>query len=159
MTDPFYYKFDYSIRNEEGDIVDSSAGGEALSFVDGDDTVIEGLRQALQGKQVAEEFQVTIDPVKAYGLPRKQLIRTVSPEMFDVDIATVNVGMIFQVGSGDTSEVVKVVAVDDDSITIDANHPLAGVTFRFDIKVLEARPATDEEVQFSNLQPGDLSSH
>jgi FKBP-type peptidyl-prolyl cis-trans isomerase SlyD len=79
--------------------------------------------------------------------------------MFDVDIATVKEGMIFQVGSGDSSEVVKVVEMDDEGITIDSNHPLAGITFRFDIKVLEARPATDEEVQFSNLQPGDLSPH
>jgi len=159
MTHPFYYKFDYAIHNEEGDIVDSSARGEALSFVDGDGTAIEGLRQALRGKQVGDEFKVTIEPENAYGLPQRQLIRTVSSEMFDVDIATVKEGMIFQVGSGDSSEVVKVVEMDDEGITIDSNHPLAGITFRFDIKVLEARPPTDEEVQFSNLQPGDLSPH
>jgi FKBP-type peptidyl-prolyl cis-trans isomerase SlyD len=152
---PFFYKFDYAIRNPEGDVVDSSAGGESMSFIDGDGTMIAGLEKALNGRSVGDEFQVTIQPEDAYGWPQRSLIRVLGSEMFDVDRASVEVGMIFQVGSGDTREVVKVIEINENDVTVDGNHPLAGITFHFDIHVLEARPATPEEVAFSRLQPGD----
>lgn len=155
MPTPFFYKFDYAIRNAEGEIVDSSAGGESMSFIDGDGTMVEGLVKALNGRSVGDEFQVTIQPEDAYGLPQRSLVRTLATEMFDVDSDNVEVGMIFQVGSGDSSEVVKVVEINEDGVTVDGNHPLAGVTFNFDIHVLEARQATSEEITFSRLQPGD----
>ncbi len=148
----FFYKFDYAIRNSKGEIVDSSAGGEALTFVDGEPGTIPGLQKALQDRAVGDEFQVTIEPEDAYGWPRRALIRTVSRDMFDTDVADVEVGMIVQVGSGNSIEVVKVVSVDEEGITVDANHPLAGVTFDFEIKVLEARPASDEEIEHSLLK-------
>ncbi len=150
MQRPFFYRFDYAIRDVDGGIVDSSAGGEAISFIEGDGTAIPGLEKALKGRHAGDEFQVTIAPDDAYGLSQKSLIRTVSAEMFDVDVERVEVGMIFQVGSGETREVAKVVAVDDDSITIDANHPLAGITFHFDIKVVEVRAATADEVTLAS---------
>ena len=143
---PGYYKFDYVIRNPDDEIVDSSAGGEALSFVEGDGSTIQGLEDALMGKSTGDEFKVTIGPDDAYGWSQRSLIRTVSKDMFELDIDELKVGMVFQVGTGDDVEVVKVTEVTDDGITIDANHPLAGITFNFDIKVLEAREATPEEL-------------
>jgi FKBP-type peptidyl-prolyl cis-trans isomerase SlyD len=143
---PGYYKFDYVIRNPNDEIVDSSAGGEALSFVEGDGSTIQGLEDALMGKSTGDEFKVTIGPDDAYGWSQRSLIRTVSKDMFELDIDELKVGMVFQVGTGDEIEVVKVTEITDDGITIDANHPLAGITFNFDIKVLEAREATPEEL-------------
>ena len=143
---PGYYKFDYVIRNPDDEIVDSSAGGEALSFVEGDGSTIQGLEDALMGKSTGDEFKVTIGPDDAYGWSQRSLIRTVSKDMFELDIDELKVGMVFQVGTGDDVEVVKVTEITDEGITIDANHPLAGITFNFDIKVLEAREATPEEL-------------
>lgn len=154
MGTPRYYKFDYAIRNEAGEVVDSSAGGEPLWFVEGDGRMIPGLERAVTGREEGEEFQVTIGPDDAYGWPQRSLIRTVAKEMIDADVERIEPGMIFQVGSGGQTEVVKVVEVLDDGITVDANHPLAGITFRFDVKVLEAREATAEEVALAGeLKP------
>ncbi len=143
---PGYYKFDYVIRDPDGEIVDSSDGSEALSFVEGDGSTIRGLEDALMGRSAGDEFQVTILPDDAYGLSQRSLIRTVSTDMFELDIDELKVGMVFQVGSGDAVEVVKVTEISEEGITIDGNHPLAGITFNFDIKVLEAREATHEEM-------------
>ena len=143
---PGYYKFDYVIRNPDDEIVDSSAGGEALSFVEGDGSTIQGLEDALMGKSTGDEFKVTIGPDDAYGWSQRSLIRTVSKDMFELDIDELKLGMVFQVGSGDDVEVVKVTEITNEGITIDGNHPLAGITFNFDIKVLEAREATPEEL-------------
>tara|TARA_R110002110_G_scaffold32329_2_gene112345 strand:+ start:105 stop:569 length:465 start_codon:yes stop_codon:yes gene_type:complete len=136
-----FYKFDYVIRNEAGDIVDSSAGGESLSFVEGDGTMIPGLERALKGKAPGDEFTVKIEPEDAYGWPQQQLIRTVPKDMIQTDADEIEVGMLFQLGSGAETQVVKVTAVEAEDVTIDGNHPLAGLTFHFDIAVLEARDA------------------
>lgn len=145
-----YYRFDYAIRNEAGEVVDSSAGGEPLWFVEGDGRMIPGLERAVTGREEGDEFQVTIGPDDAYGWPQRALIRTVAKEMIDADVEDIEPGMIFQVGSGNQAEVVKVMEVLDDGITVDANHPLAGITFRFDVKVLEARDATPEEIELAD---------
>lgn len=143
---PFYYRFDYAIRNDGDEVVDSSAGGEPLSFVEGDGTMIPGLETALKGRSPGDEFQVTVGPDEAYGWRQNSLVRTLSSDMFDADVSDVEPGMVFQVGSGDQREVVKVIAVDGDGVTVDGNHPLAGLTFRFDISVREARPARADEL-------------
>ena len=147
---PHYYRYDYSIRNPDGEIIDGSAGGEALSFVEGDDNTITGLQNALAGRNSGDEFKVTIGPDEAYGWPQRKLVRTVSRDMFDV--GELEIGMIFQVGSGEAGEVVKVVSISEDEVVIDSNHPLAGITFNFDIKVLEAREATAEEMDARSLK-------
>lgn len=138
---PQFYKFDYVIRNADGDMVDSSADGEALSFVQGDGSMIPGLEKALKGHFPGDEFSVVIEPEDAYGLPQKQLIRTVAKDMIQSDAEEIEVGMIFQMGSGTDGQVVRVTEIIDDALVIDGNHPLAGVTFNFDIAVLEAREA------------------
>lgn len=143
---PRFYKFDYAISNADGDIVDSSDGAEPLSFVEGDGRVIRGLEIALRGKEQGDEFDVAIGPDDAYGWPKRALIRTVSRDQVDASIDDIEAGMILQVGSGDEAEVVRVVEVDENSVTIDANHPLAGITFHFHIQVLEAREATEADL-------------
>lgn len=146
---PYFYQFHYSIKNQEGEVVDTSEGGEPISFVEGDDTMIPGLERALRGREQGDEFEVTIQPDDAFGWPQRSLIRTLSSDMFEADVEDIQEGMIFQVGSGEERQVVKVVDVDDEGITVDGNHPLAGITFNFEIRVLQAREATLEEIEIS----------
>ena len=78
---PTYYKFNYALRNDTGEVVDSSEAAEALFFVEGDGSMIPGLEKAVMGKEVGDEFSVTIGPEDAYGWPQRQLVRTVSRDM------------------------------------------------------------------------------
>tara|TARA_B110000967_G_C18628719_1_gene432542 strand:+ start:12 stop:434 length:423 start_codon:yes stop_codon:yes gene_type:complete len=134
-----FYKFDYAIKNENDEEVDSSKGAEPLSFTTGDGSMIPGLEQALLGHEVGDKFTVRIEPDEAYGHHQRQLIKTISKDMIQTDAEEITKGMVFQVGSGDESQVVKVIEVEDDGIVVDGNHPLAGLTFNFDISVLEVR--------------------
>jgi FKBP-type peptidyl-prolyl cis-trans isomerase SlyD len=136
---PMFYKFDYAIKNENGEEVDSSKGAEPLSFTVGDGSMIPGLEQALLGHEVGDKFTVHIEPDEAYGHHQRQLVKTISKEMIQTEAEEIIKGMVFQVGSGDESQVVKVIEVEDDGIVVDGNHPLAGLTFNFDISVLEVR--------------------
>ena len=148
---PKFYKLDYRLLNPLGEEVDSSADGNPMAFVEGDGTMVPGLEAAVLGKLAGDEFEVKIGPEKAYGFSQRSLVRTVAPDMFMADIDSIEVGMIFQVGSGAEAEVAKVVAVEDGGITIDANHPLAGVSFHFEISVLESREASGEELEVRNM--------
>ncbi|MBV1878074.1 MAG: peptidylprolyl isomerase [Pseudomonadales bacterium] len=141
-----YYKFDYAIRNEADEVVDSSDKGESLSFVEGDNSMIPGLEEALIGHAVGDKFSVTIGPEDAYGHHQRQLVKTVAKQMIQTEAEEIKVGMIFQVGTGASSQVVKVMAIEDDGVTVDANHPLAGITFNFDIHVLEVRQAISDDM-------------
>lgn len=143
---PTYYKFNYALRNDTGEVVDSSEAAEALFFVEGDGSMIPGLEKAVTGKEVGDEFSVTIGPEDAYGWPQRQLVRTVSRDMIQSDAEEIEAGMIFQIGSGEESQVVKVVSIESDGITIDGNHPLAGITFNFDVHVMEVREATESDM-------------
>lgn len=143
---PTYYKFNYALRNDTGEVVDSSEAAEALFFVEGDGSMIPGLEKAVMGKEVGDEFSVTIGPEDAYGWPQRQLVRTVSRDMIQSDAEEIEAGMIFQIGSGEESQVVKVVSIESDGITIDGNHPLAGITFNFDVHVREVREATESDM-------------
>lgn len=146
---PNFYQFHYSIKNQEGEVVDTSEGGEPISFVEGDGTMIPGLERALRGRSQSDEFEVTIQPDDAFGWPQRSLVRTLSADMFEADVDEIKEGMIFQVGSGEERQVVKVVDVNEEGITVDGNHPLAGITFNFEIRVLQARDATLEEIEVS----------
>ena len=140
---PKFYKFDYAIRNEKKDIVDSSDGGESLSFVEGDGTMIVGLEKALLGRLTGDEFSVFLEPDEAYGQHQRRLVKTLSKDMIHTDAEEIKMGMVFQVGSGKESQVVKVIEIEDDGIVVDGNHPLAGISFHFDIHVLEVRDVSE----------------
>lgn len=155
MQPLMYYQFDYAIKNEEGTIVDSSEGGDPLAFIQGDGRVVKGLEDALRGRDAGDKFSVTIEPEDAYGWPQRSLIRTLGGDMFDFDLDEIEQGMTFQMGSGIDSQVVKVIDVGEDEITVDGNHPLAGLTLNFDIKVIVAREATLEEIEWMAGDKGD----
>lgn len=150
---PRFYKLDYTLLNPAGEEVDSSAGGNPMAFVEGDGTMVPGLEAAVIGREQGDQFDVKIGPEKAYGFSQRSLIRTVAPSMFSADVDEIQVGMIFQVGSGAEAEVARVIEVEEDGggITIDSNHPLAGASFHFEVDVLESREATREEMEVRDM--------
>ena len=144
---------DYTLTDETGDELDSSRGGEPLTYLHGAGNIIPGLERALVGHASGDEFTVTIPPEDAYGLPDEDLVQSLPRSNFPAgDIA---VGSQFQADGPHGSQVVTVVAVDSGSVTIDANHPLAGVTLNFAVSVRDVRAATAEERKHGHVHgPG-----
>lgn len=145
MTTQRVYKVAYQLKNKAGDVVDSSAGGQPLHFVTGAGQVIEGIEKALEGRSEGDCLEVTIPPELAYGERSEELMRTMPRSMFQ-GVEELKEGMKFQTNSGDSAQVVKIVGFEGDQVRIDANHPLAGFTLYFDLEILEARDATEDEV-------------
>jgi FKBP-type peptidyl-prolyl cis-trans isomerase SlyD len=140
----------YTLTNDEGEVLDSSVGGEALVFLQGAGNIISGLENALIGKAVGDKFNVRIPPEDAYGELADDMIDVISREMFE-GIDEIEIGMQFHADVSSGPGIVTVVGIDGDNITIDGNHPLAGLALTFDVEVVDVRSATAEELSHGHI--------
>lgn len=144
---------DYTLTDAQGNTIDTSRGREPLAYIHGVGGIIPGLEAALEGRSAGEQLQVTIPPEDGYGDRDESLLQVVPRDRFDVE--DVNVGMQFHAQSEQGVNVVTVVSVSDEDVTVDANHPLAGVTLNFDVEVKDVRDATEDELAHGHVHgPG-----
>jgi FKBP-type peptidyl-prolyl cis-trans isomerase SlyD len=147
--------FEYTLTDPSGNMLDTSHGREPLTYLHGASNIIPGLESQMTGKQPGDVFKATVPAADAYGEHDAQLIQAVPRTSFPAD-AQIEVGQQFQARTPDgQARVVRVTKVDPNEITVDANHPLAGVTLTFDVKIVDVRAATSEEIQHGHVHgPG-----
>jgi FKBP-type peptidyl-prolyl cis-trans isomerase SlyD len=146
IDDNLVVSMHYKLTDEDGNELDNSEGYEPMNYLHGARNIIPGLEKALTGKTEGDILLVKVEPAEGYGEVIQDLIQTVGREAFQ-DSESLEAGMIFEDHAPDGSiQRVMVVKVDGDEITIDANHPLAGVTLNFDVKIVGVRKATAEEI-------------
>ncbi|HZJ93116.1 MAG TPA: peptidylprolyl isomerase [Thiopseudomonas sp.] len=142
---------DYTLSNDAGEVIDSSAGAEPLVYLHGASNIIAGLENALTGKTVGDELEVSIEPEDAYGEYSPELITNLGREMFE-GVEELEVGMQFHASAPDGGmQVVTIRDVDGDQVTIDGNHPLAGQQLNFKVKVVSVRAASAEEIEHGHV--------
>lgn len=142
----------FTLTNDQGETLDSSAGGEPLTYLHGAMGIVPGLERELLGKAVGDQFVVVIRPEDGYGEINENLIDEVPRASFG-EIDQIEVGMQFQAGDPDgNTRLVTVKAVGEGTVTVDANHPLAGQVLHFDVTIEEIRPATQEEIELGHPQ-------
>lgn len=144
----------YTLTNDKGETLDSSAGGEPLAYIHGNGNLIAGLENALNGKEAGAKFSVKIAPADGYGEYNKALVQRVPRRSFR-GISDVRVGMQFQVQSDTGPRSVTVTQVVGDMVSVDGNHALAGQNLNFDVEIVEVRAATEEELSHGHVHgPG-----
>src|SRR5215216_5409959 len=150
---------DYTLTGAGGDVLDSSQGGEPLTYLHGAGAMIPGLERALEGRNAGDTLKATVSPDQGYGEKDPSLVQPVPRERFP-GLPDIRPGMQFTAQGRNGSRVVTVVAVDDQNVTVDANHPLAGQTLNFDVKVIDVRNATSEELAHGHAHgPGGHHHH
>ena len=144
---------EYTLKDENQTILDSSDEMGPLNYVHGYRQLIPGLEAALEGRDAGESFSLTVPPGQGYGDIDPRAVFEASRSQFPPD-AKLEVGMEFE-ASGHHA---VITAIDGDIIRLDANHPLAGKTLFFDIKITEVRTATpDESAEAIQLSIGGCS--
>lgn len=141
---------DYTLTDNSGTVIDSSEGAGPLAYLHGADNIIPGLEAALLGKEAGDKVKASIEPANAYGERHEELKQEVPAELFS-GVDNVEVGMQFQSETDEGPVLVTVVAVNDKTITVDGNHPLAGVHLNFDVEVREVRDASAEELEHGHV--------
>lgn len=141
----------YKLTDDSGNVLDNSEGKDPLTYLHGAKNIIPGLEKALVGKTQGAKMQVKVDPADGYGVVRPELTSVVERSLFQ-GVDTLEVGMTFEATAPDGSrQQVVVKKVEEDKVTIDANHPLAGVTLNFDVEVVGVREANQEELSHGHV--------
>jgi FKBP-type peptidyl-prolyl cis-trans isomerase SlyD len=135
---------DYTLTNDAGEILDTSKGAEPLSYIHGKGQIVPGLENALAGRAPGDTFKVRIPASEAYGEHDPELIHEARRSQFGGDEP--EVGMQVHADGPDGRETLTIVGVVGDVITLDGNHPLAGIPLTFDVTVVGVRLATKQEL-------------
>ena len=145
---------DYTLKDDDGKIIDSSEGRDPLSYIQGIGNIIPGLEEALEGKESGSKINVSIEPEKGYGVRNENMIKQLERSQFEPDME-IKTGMQFQAEGPEGLQVVVVTNVENDTITVDGNHPLAGMQLNFSVEVKDIRDATEEELSHGHVHgPG-----
>jgi len=141
----------YKLTDGDDITIDSSEGSEPLTYLHGSGNVIPGLEKALVGKAEGDNLQVEVAPAEGYGEILPELIQSIEKSSFQ-GVEKIEVGMSFEATGPDGSmQRVEVKEIEGDMITIDANHPLAGITLKFDVTIVSIREATEQELEHGHV--------
>lgn len=140
----------YKLTDESGQLIDESKD-QPLLYVHGTNSLIPGLEKQLDGKGKGDQVKVTVSPEEGYGPVMPQLIQNLPKDTFQ-GVDEIQVGMEFEASNeNDEMMIVRVEAIEDDEITINGNHPLAGKTLNFDVNILDIREASEEELSHGHV--------
>ena len=139
----------YTLKDDSGEVLDTSDGREPLDYIHGSGQIIPGLENALEGKSQGEELSVVIEAENGYGTRDESLVHEVPKSEFETP-DEIEVGMQFRVGDEGGTLIMVVAGIGDEIVTLDGNHPLAGVTLSFDVSIADVREATEEEIKASH---------
>lgn len=145
----------YELKDDVGEILDSSTGQDPLVYMHGANNIIVGLEEQLEGKTKGDKVVAQVSPEKGYGMPVEALVQTVPAEAFGEEIKEVEIGMRFQAETEQGPVPVVVTGIEDGMVTVDGNHPLAGKQLFFNVSIEDIRDASAEEIEHGHVHgPG-----
>ena len=140
----------YTLKSDDGHLLDSSEGKSPLSFIQGIGQLIPGLESKLEGKEAGEEIDAVIAPADAYGEYNADMVFQVNKDGFQGD-EELKEGMQVEVELSNGKSVAEVTKIEGDQVTLDVNHPLAGITLHFKVNIVEVRDASEEEISHGHV--------
>jgi len=146
----------YTLKNDVGEVLDSSEGQEPMEYLHGAHNIVPGIEKALEGKSAGDTLSVIVKPEDGYGEYDDSLVQELPRDAF-TGVETIEIGMEFQAETQQGMQVVEVIKVDDSLVTINGNHPLAGKNLHFDVKIVNIREATADELEHGHI--ADDHSH
>jgi FKBP-type peptidyl-prolyl cis-trans isomerase SlyD len=158
VADDVVVSLDYTLRLDDGEVIETSTGQESLEFLQGRGQIIPGLEQALYGMAVSDEKEVVVAPADGYGDRDPDAHEVVAHDVFPPDLTLKpGMGLRMRDGSGQIIEA-YVADVRPQGVLLDFNHPLAGETLYFQVRISALRPATSEELAHGHVHsaaPGE----
>jgi FKBP-type peptidyl-prolyl cis-trans isomerase SlyD len=155
--------FHYTLRGTQGQIIDASLGGEAISFLEGAGQIVEGLEEGLRGLAAGTKARIGVPAAKAYGERDEEQVQRVLRSLLPIE-GEVKPGDQFRAGPDAFAPIVTVRGIEGEELLLDANHPLAGVDLEFEVEVIAVREATKEECEHGHAhgdarRDGGCGSH
>ncbi|MBL7005371.1 MAG: peptidylprolyl isomerase [Gammaproteobacteria bacterium] len=148
----------YRLTDNEGQFIDESQDS-SFCYLHGHENIIPGLEAGLLAKRKGDTFSLTIEPKDGYGERDESLVEDVPKNMFPTE-EEIKPGMDFHAqGPNEELITITILEVNEETIKIDANDQLAGVTLNFDIEVIDIRDADESEIDHGHIHTGDVHEH
>ena len=155
VADGVVVGLDYTLRLDDGEVLDTSEGREPLAFIQGAGGLVPGFANAIYGLQLGEEKDFVVPPEEGYGTYQPEANIIVPASAFPQGI-TPEVGLQLHVRSTDGgTQAATVKDISERGVLLDLNHALAGKTLHFHVKVLALREATAEELAHGHVHSGE----
>jgi FKBP-type peptidyl-prolyl cis-trans isomerase SlyD len=149
---------EYTLTAPDGEVIDTSTGREPLAYVHGTEALVPGLERELEGKKSGDRFDVKVAPDDGYGERDEGLVHSVTRAQLPPGIG-LEVGLQLQAKSPDGDLIVTIVALEGERVTLDGNHPLAGMELHFTGQVVGVRAATREELSHGHVHGAGGHAH
>lgn len=144
--------FHYALVNSAGEVLDGSRGGNPLPYLHGHKNIVPGLESAMTGHEEGDKFEVIVPPEQGYGERDEEKVQSIDRKAF-ADFTELEEGMVCQMEDDNGElQLVGITKIADDEVTIDANHPFAGIELKFDVEIMEVRDATAEELKAGHIE-------
>ncbi|MDR1899949.1 MAG: peptidylprolyl isomerase [Treponema sp.] len=140
----------YTLRDDKNKFIDSTDEGDFLDYLHGHENIIPGLERALEGRETGDRLTVSVPAADAYGERDEKLVSQISLDRFE-GVESVEEGMQFEAQTPEGYRIVTVTGIEGDNVTIDANHPLAGMNLCFDVTVASIREAQPDELLHGHI--------
>jgi len=135
---------DYLLTVDDGTEVDTTADRGPMEYLHGHQNIVPGLEKELEGHEVGDALDITVGPEEGYGVHDPERVVQVKLEQLGFEA---EIGAVVSAKLPDGREQHLLIAeIEDDTVTLDGNHPLAGQTLRFEVSIASIREATEEEV-------------
>lgn len=148
----------YTLKDEEGNVLDTSANREPLAYIQGIGNLIPGLETQLEGKQKGDKVAAEVEAKDAYGDVREELFHIVPKSGFQGDEELVT-GIQVQLDTEQGPMIATVAKIDGEDVTLDLNHPLAGKKLFFDVEIMDVREADQSELDHGHVHGPDGHHH
>jgi FKBP-type peptidyl-prolyl cis-trans isomerase SlyD len=148
----------YTLRDDKDKFIDATDEGDCFDYLHGHENIIPGLERALEGKKTGDRLTVSLSAAEAYGERDEKLVSRIALDRFE-GVEPVEPGMQFEAQTPAGYRIVTVTGVEGSSVTIDANHPLAGKNLCFDVTVSSIREALPEELSHGHTHGGHSCGH
>ncbi len=159
IADGCAVEFNYILKDAEGLVIDCSDDAGPMPYLHGQENIVPGLEKELLGKSIGDKICCIVSPKEGYGERQDSMVQEVPKSQFG-DEKEIAIGDQFQVETEDGQMLmVSVIELKDETIILDANHPLAGVELHFDVEVISIRLATKEELKHGHVHSPEGCGH
>ncbi len=133
----------YTANDDDGNIVDTNVGYEPLQYLHGHNNILAALEVALKGMQTGDQKKLVLNPEEAYGIYNASLVIKIDKKIFAKEAVQIETGQVVEFDDGKN---LMIRSIGGDEVTLDGNHPFAGKTLHFSVKIVSIREATAEEI-------------
>ena len=150
--------FHYTLKNDAGEVLDSSRGGDPMLYLAGSGQILMALDAAINGLAIGEKKSVSLTAKEGYGEINPAFKMNVKLSQFPPG-TEVEKGLQFRISNEPGSPMFRVINVLGEEVFIDGNHPLAGEALHFDVEITESREATEDEISHGHAHGAGGHNH